>query len=132
MTWPAARSVFAVLSPSALLIGAVMGGLLLAGCDDQKRVASQRATNPQKYDQDTASCRAQVDEYMQSRQRVDDSQRSVFADDRDRFGQGALPAQMNNYADSRSGDSVMSDCMQAHGWDQPKGWTSTFGRPHTF
>jgi hypothetical protein len=115
----------------------VLASLLAAGCDDahdQKARADQRAANPAKYDSDSTTCRAQVDGYMRNRRAADDSRAGVFAGDRDRYGQGALPSQMEAYSDSRSTDSVMNDCMAARGWDEPHrtGFLSKIGQPHTF
>jgi hypothetical protein len=50
---------------------------------------------------------------------VDRTRRDVFADDRDRYGQGALPAQMDAYSDNKSADRLIASCMEARGWRQP-------------
>jgi hypothetical protein len=107
-------------------MAALAAALMLAGCNPPAPDA--RAGNPEKYDRDRAQCNAQVDEYMQSRRNVDNSRRDVFRGDRDRFGQGALPDQMDAYSDTKSGDRVMSSCMEAHGWPQPqKQWWQRIG-----
>jgi hypothetical protein len=91
--------------------------LMVAGCNSPTPDA--RARNPEKYDRDHATCQAQVDDYMRSRRNADISRREVFQSDRDRTGQGALPAEMDAYSDSKSTDRVMSDCMAQLGWPQP-------------
>ena len=60
--------------------------------------------------------------------------RDVFRGDRDRYGQGALPEQMDAYSDSKSSDRVMSDCMEQRGWQSAsgQGWWKKIGQPHTF
>ncbi len=111
---------------------AILAALLLSGCG--KPVPDQRAGNPEKYDRDASYCRTQVDEAMRTRRNVDDSRRDVFRGDRDRFGQGALPEQMDAYSDGKSSDRIMSDCMGARGWQSSsgQGWWSKVGQPHTF
>jgi len=105
--------------------------LTLAGCD--KPAPDARASNPAKYDRDALACRDQVDEAMKTRREVDRTRRDVFRDDRDRYGQGALPDQMDAYADSRSSDRVMADCMEAHGWPQGnRQWWQKIGDDHKF
>ena len=105
--------------------------VLLAGCQRQQPEstdAAARASNPAKYDRDREYCRAQTADYMSNRRTVDDSRNEVFRGDRDRFGQGDLPSQMNAYGDVRSSDRFMSDCMEARGWPQPaKSWWQRTG-----
>lgn len=104
---------------------AVMG--LLAGCNRPNDDA--RAANPEKYDRDRAACAAQVNDYMKTRRRVDNSRRDVFAGEPDRFGQSALPTQMDDYSDAKATDRVMANCMEAKGWPQPHGnWWDRIGR----
>lgn len=102
---------------------------LLSGCERPRPEATDAgASNPEKYDRDREYCRAQTAEYMSSRRTVDDSRNEIFRGDRDRFGQGELPAQMNAYGDSRSSDRFMSDCMEARGWPQPsRSWWQRTG-----
>jgi hypothetical protein len=103
---------------------------LLAGCQrpQEDGGSSARVNNPEKYDRDREYCRAQTAEYMSTRRTVDDSRNEVLRGDRDRFGQGDLPAQMNAYGDGRSSDRFMADCMEARGWTQPtKSWWQRTG-----
>lgn len=88
--------------------------LLLAGCNQPANDA--RARNPEKYDKDRSICAAQVDEDLKARRRVDASRRDVFQGERDRYGQGALPAQMDAYSDTKSADRLIASCMEARGW----------------
>lgn len=102
---------------------------LLSGCQQpQDDAAAQRAKNPERYDRDRQYCQAQTADYMSTRRTIDDSRNEVLRGDRDRFGQGALPAQMNDYGDDRSSDRFMSDCMEGRGWPQPaRSWWQRTG-----
>ena len=95
-------------------IAAVALVFLLAGCSQASDDA--RARNPEKYDKDRSVCAAQVDEDLKARRRVDTSRRDVFQGERDRYGQGALPAQMDAYSDTKSADRLIASCMEARGW----------------
>jgi hypothetical protein len=98
----------------------------LAGCNQASDDA--RARNPEKYDKDRSVCAAQVDEDLKARRRVDSSRRDVFQGERDRYGQGALPAQMDAYSDTRSADRLIASCMEARGWPQSnRQWWQTIG-----
>jgi hypothetical protein len=100
---------------------------VLAGCSEP--APDIRAKNPQKYDSDRAACTAQVNDYMRTRRNIDNSRRDVFRDDRDRYGQGALPTQMDDYSDSKTTDRLMANCMDAKGWAQPRqNWWDRIGR----
>lgn len=102
--------------------------LLLAACN-QPAADDARAKNPERYDRDRSLCAAQVNEDLKSRQRVDASRRDVFRDDRDRYGQGALPAEMDAYSDTKSADRLIASCMEARGWSQPRQqWWQRLGR----
>jgi hypothetical protein len=96
---------------------ALLATLILAGCGPS--VPDARASNPEKYDKDHGLCQAQVDDYMRGQRNVDQSRRDVFSGERDRFGQGALPAEMDDYSDSKATDRMMADCMAQRGWPQP-------------
>lgn len=102
---------------------------LLAGCA-QPAASDARAGNPSKYDADRQYCRAQTDEYMSRRRTIDDSRNAGFDNDRDRFGQGALPEQMNDYSDNRNAERFTANCMEARGWPQPA--TPWWQKPITF
>lgn len=105
----------------------------IAACEQKKPDDPARAANPAKYDHDVAECQAQVSEYMRKRRVIDDSRAGVFSGERDRYGQGALPAQMQAYGDQRSSDSIMADCMDALGWTRKnRQWWQKIGDPHTF
>jgi hypothetical protein len=110
------------------LMTACLSLALLAGCQQPQRDASDDHAGNPKYDRDRDYCNAQTAEYMSSRRTVDDSRNEIFRGDRDRFGQGQLPSQMNAYSDSRSSDRFMSDCMASRGWAQPnKPWWQKTG-----
>jgi hypothetical protein len=113
-------------------VAVLVVALALCGCGPP--APDMRATNPEKYDRDASFCREQVDATMKTRRRVDTSSRDVFRGDRDRYGQGALPEQMDAYSDSKSSDRVMSDCMESRGWQSAsgQGWWKKIGQPHTF
>jgi hypothetical protein len=112
-------------------VAALVAAFVLCGCNQP--VSDLRATNPEKYDRDASYCRGQVDEAMRTRRSVDDSRRDVFRGDRDRFGQGALPEQMDAYSDGKSSDRIMSDCMASRGWQAGRqDWWTKIGQPHTF
>ncbi len=100
----------------------------LAGC--AQPASDARARNPEKYDRDRADCSAQVNDYMKTRRNVDNSRRDVFRDDRDRYGQGSLPTQMDDYSDAKASDRVMANCMESKGWSQPRQqpWWERLGR----
>ncbi|SJZ39712.1 hypothetical protein SAMN02745126_00865 [Enhydrobacter aerosaccus] len=100
---------------------------LLSGCTQPSDDA--RAKNPDKYDRDRSDCQAQVNDYMKTRRRVDSSRQDVFRGEQDRFGQSALPTQMDNYSDNKASDRVMANCMEAKGWAQPaRPWWDRIGR----
>lgn len=101
---------------------------LLAGCSQPADQA--RAQNPQKYDRDRSDCAAQVKDYMKTRRNVDNSRRDVFQGQYDRYGDGALPAQMDAYSDTKADDRAMARCMEAKGWPQPdnRPWWERIGR----
>ncbi|HEY6979704.1 hypothetical protein [Reyranella sp.] len=102
--------------------------LLAAGCT-QPAADDARAKNPEKYDHDHSLCAAQVNDDLKSRRMVDTTRRDVFRDDRDRYGQGALPAQMDAYGDAKSSDRLIASCMAARGWPQPdRQWWQKIGR----
>ncbi len=109
---------------------ACLGLAVLAGCErpQQDDGSAARAKNPERYDRDREYCRAQAADYMSTRRTIDDSRNEVLRGDRDRFGQGELPQQMNDYGDVRSSDRFMSDCMASRGWPQPaKSWWQRTG-----
>lgn len=94
--------------------------LLVVGCAQPVDTSRQRDANPDKLARDRELCRAQVAEMMRTRRAIDDSRRDVFSGQQDRYGVGALPREMAALSDQRSSDSMMSDCMEARGWPQPK------------
>jgi hypothetical protein len=96
--------------------------LLMAGCaQPQPATVNTRGDNsPDKLARDRDLCRAQVAEMMRTRRAIDDSRRDVFRGQQDRYGVGALPAEMADIKDQNSTDRLMSDCMEARGWPQPK------------
>lgn len=112
------------------MAAAILAALLLSACD--KPVPDERATNPEKYDRDASACRAQVDQEMRTRRLIDSSRRDVFSNDR--YGQGALPEQMDAYSDTKSSDRIMADCMGSRGWQasSSQAWWKKIGQPHTF
>ena len=63
---------------------------------------------------------------------ADAGRRGTFSGERDRFGQGALPEQMDAYSDGKSSDRIMSECMAAQGWSKSARWYDKVGQPHTF
>ncbi|HTR87167.1 MAG TPA: hypothetical protein VMI56_21980 [Reyranella sp.] len=105
------------------LLIVLAAGMAIAACDmlpsQPPPSSAKRDSNPAKYDRDRAECQAQVDDYMKTRRNVDDSRDSVFAGDRDRYGQGELPSRMADYSDTRNADRVLYNCMEARGWPQP-------------
>jgi hypothetical protein len=104
----------------------VVLAFLLTSCSQASDDA--RARNPEKYDKDRSICAAQVDEDLKARRRVDSSRRDVFQGERDRYGQGALPAQMDAYSDAKSADRLIDNCMEARGWPQPnRQWWQKIG-----
>ncbi|MBV8392442.1 MAG: hypothetical protein JOY81_04595 [Alphaproteobacteria bacterium] len=122
---------------SAAALAVMLAALSLAACEQKKpddpAQSDPRAANPAKYDRDISDCREQVSEYMRKRRVIDDSRAGVFAGDRDRYGQGALPTQMQAYGETRSSDAMVADCMEAHGWSRAsRQWWQKIGEPHTF
>ena len=110
---------------------AVLALLLVAACEKEP-APDMRAVNPAKYDRDSAACRDQVNAETRNRRMADAGRRGTFSGDRDRFGQGALPEQMDAYSDSKSTERIMSDCMAAYGWSSRDPWWKKVGQPHTF
>ncbi len=109
-------------------VAVALAMLLLAGCN-QPSADDARAKNPEKYDKDRSLCAAQVDEDTKAQRRVDASRRAVFSDERDRYGQGALPAAMDAYSDAKSSDRLIASCMESRGWPQPRqSWWQRLGR----
>ena len=111
-----------------LAIAAIALGLLVGGCQEAAQ-PDARGANPEKYDRDRSLCQGQVDEYMQSRRRVDDaSAGSTFANTSDRGGRDGLSNQMANYGDGRNADRFMASCMEGRGWPQAqKAWWQRIG-----
>ena len=109
-------------------IAAIALGLLVGGCQEAAQPEARGAANPEKYARDRSLCQGQVDEYMQTRRRVDDaSAGSTFANTSDR-GRDGLSNQMYNYGDSRNADKFMASCMDARGWPQAqKSWWQKIG-----
>lgn len=103
-----------------LTAAAIVIGLLAGGCQEAARPeATPGAANPDKYARDRDLCRAQSDDYMKTRRRVDDaSARSTFENASDRGGRDGLSNQMSGYEDSRNADRFMASCMDARGWPQ--------------
>jgi hypothetical protein len=97
----------------------VVALVVLGGCAQPAQQSGRPEANPERYARDRDFCRTQADDIIKSRRGIDDSRREVFAGDRDRYGQGTLPAQMDAYGDTRSADRMISDCMAARGWSQP-------------
>ncbi len=112
----------------------LLAGLALAGCD-QFQIGGggsssggggadpNKGANAERYARDRQQCQTQVDEQMRTRRRVEDSRRSVFDDNQDRFGRSALPDTMDVYGDNKSSDRMLERCLEARGWaQQQKSW----------
>ena len=112
-----------------LAIAAIFCGLLVSGCQQAPQTEGRAAANPEKYARDRSLCQGQVDEYMQTRRRVDDASAGTFASDPSRAGRDGLSNQMANYGDSRNSDKFMASCMDARGWrqDQRTWWQKIGG-----
>lgn len=108
--------------------------ILLSACDrspnpmvDNDR-SGRTGVAAERYDRDRASCRSEVADQAKRRQNIDDSRREVFAGQYDRYGQGELRRDMNNYGDMKSEDRLIANCMEARGWPQQKrSWLPKFG-----
>jgi hypothetical protein len=112
----------------SVAVAALGLGLLMGGCQQPADPDGRAAANPEKYARDRSLCQGQVDEYMQSRRRVDDAPAGTFANDTDRSGRDGLSNQMANYGDSRNADKFMASCMDARGWPQaPQSWWQKIG-----
>jgi hypothetical protein len=107
--------------------------VLLSACDrsPSPAVDSDRSGRTgvaaERYDRDRAACRAEVADQAKRRQNIDDSRREVFAGQYDRYGQGELRRDMNNYGDMKSEDRLIANCMEARGWPQKRTWFPKFG-----
>jgi len=111
-----------------LAIAAIAFGLLAGGCQEAAQPGARGAANPEKYDRDRSLCQGQVDEYMQTRRRVDDASAGTFANDPSRAGRDGLSNQMAAYGDSRNSDKFMASCMEGRGWPQAqKAWWQRIG-----
>lgn len=112
---------------AALAIGLAVA-TLAAGCTQPP---DERAINPQKYDKDRADCQAEVNDYMKTRRRVDSSREDIFRGQQERYGQAALPTQMDDYSDTKASNRALGRCMEAKGWaGQPSQswWEKITGR----
>jgi hypothetical protein len=111
------------------VVAAVGLALLLAACNQPAAQPDARqGANSERYNRDRDVCRAVADDYMKRRRNIDDGRREVFAGDYDRYGQGELRRDMENYGDTRSADRITADCMENRGWPQPqKAWWQKIG-----
>lgn len=110
-----------------ITIAALAAVVLLGACSEPASEAPRREVNSEKYARDRAECRAQVDEYMKTRRVVDDSRREVFSGQQERYGNNALPDQMDAYGDSRRANRFVDSCMENRGWPQQKSWWQRIG-----
>ncbi len=110
------------------VIAVIAGLVLLAACAEAPVDTAKRDANPDKYNRDRALCRAQVNEYMQTRRNVDESRRDIFTAPINSYGQTGLNTEMDAYSDTRRYDRTMEGCMEARGWAQPqKAWWQRLG-----
>jgi hypothetical protein len=111
------------------IVAGLLVGLMLAGCAQQATPGeSRQSANPDRYNRDRDVCRAQANADMKTRRTIDDSRREVFAGNYDRYGQGDLRRNMDNYGDNRSTDRLIADCMENRGYAQPqKAWWQKIG-----
>jgi hypothetical protein len=109
-------------------VAVMLAAIILAGCQQPASPGeSRQSANPDRYDRDRESCRAQANADLKTRRNIDDSRREVFSGNYDRYGQ-KLPEQIANYGDTRSVDRVIADCMESRGWPQPqKAWWQKIG-----
>ena len=111
-----------------LAVAAIVLGLLAGGCQEAAQPDARGAGNPEKYARDRSLCQGQVDEYMQTRRRVDDASAGTFSNDPARAGRDGLSNQMTAYGDNRNSDKFMASCMEARGWPQAqKAWWQRIG-----
>ena len=107
-------------------LAAAIAGLALVGCDQSPAGGADptKGANAERYARDRQQCEAQVDDYMRTRRRVDDSRRDVFSDPTDNFGRSGLPDTMAEYGDNKRSDRFVERCLSARGWASPppKSW----------
>ncbi|MBS0548808.1 MAG: hypothetical protein JSR24_13725 [Proteobacteria bacterium] len=111
------------------LMAALAAAVLLTGCQQPSSEPDARSRgSSEKYARDRDQCQAQVDDYMRSRRRIDDSAAETFRGDTDRAGRDGLATQMSNYGDSRTSEKYMANCLEARGWpQQQKAWWQRIG-----
>jgi len=83
---------------------------------------------------DESQCRAQVRAQAQRERNIEDSRRSTFDGERERFGQQDLYITMDNQGYKNNVDRLTARCMEARGW-APKnqnGISSWWNRVSTF
>ena len=111
-----------------MVIAVIAGLVLLAACAEPAVDTAKRDANPDKYNRDRESCRAQVNEQMRTRRVIDDSRRDVFSAPINNYGQTGLNTEMEAYGDTRRYDRTMESCMEVRGWAQPqKSWWQKIG-----
>lgn len=113
----------------ALLAGAT---LALGACAPKN--FSMEGKDAEQMTKDESQCRAQVRAQAQRERNIEDSRRSTFDGERERFGQQDLYITMDNQGYKNNVDRLTARCMEARGWT-PKnqnGITTWWNRVSTF
>ena len=83
---------------------------------------------------DEAQCRSQVRAIANRDRDIEDQRRSVFAGERERYGQQDLYVTMDNQGYKNNVDRLTARCMESRGWTpkQQNGITTWWNRVSTF
>lgn len=87
----------------------------LAACAP-KNYTMQGSTDADRMVRDEKQCRAQMRSQAQAQRNIEDSRRSVFEGERERFGQQDLYRTMDNQGYEHNLDRLIARCMEARGW----------------
>lgn len=95
---------------------------------------SMEGKDAEQMTKDEAQCRSQVRAIANRDRDIEDQRRSVFAGERERYGQQDLYVTMDNQGYKNNVDRLTARCMEARGWT-PKnqnGLSSWWQRNSTF
>jgi hypothetical protein len=77
---------------------------------------TMQGKDPDQMIKDEQQCRDQVRAQAQAERNIEDQRRSVFAGERERFGQQDLYITMDNQGYKNNVDRLTARCMEARGW----------------
>jgi len=112
----------------------LLAGLALAVAACAPKNFAMEGKDAEQMSKDESQCRAQVRATAQNERNIEDQRRSVFAGERERFGQQDLYTTMDNQGYKNNVERMTARCMEARGW-APKnqsGISSWWNRVSTF